>query len=100
MHEGHHDHCCGHDHEHECCGHSHEHVHAAGNTGANETVALLDYMLKHNEHHTIELETVRQQLETMGLAEAANQMGAVIEEYQKGNVRLAAVLASIKDALK
>ena len=99
MHEGHHDHCCGHDHDHGCCNHAHDHEHAHAE-GANETVALLDYMLKHNEHHTIELETVRQQLETMGLCDAADQMGSVIEEYQKGNVRLAAVLASIKDALK
>ncbi len=98
MHEGHHDHChgdCGHTHDHV---HSHDHDH--GDAGGNETVALLDYMLKHNEHHTIELETIKQQLETMGLADASNQMSAVIEEYQKGNVRLAAVLASIKDALK
>ncbi len=116
MHEGHHDHCCsgentggcgcGHKHDHDhahghCHNHEHTHEHAAvENTGANETVALLDYMLKHNEHHTIELETVKQQLETMGLGDAAGQMDGVIEDYQKGNIRLAAILSSIKDALK
>ena len=123
MHEGHHDHCCSGELEHShnegcCCGtHSHEHTHTHTHehehdkshththgecscngeaTSQNETLALLDYMLKHNEHHTLELETIKEQLATMGHSEAAVQMESVITDYQKGNVRLAAILASLK----
>lgn len=97
MHDGHHDHdhCgCG-------CGHDHDHDHCAscGDTASqgNETIALLDYMLKHNQHHTAELGDVKTQLETMGKTEAAKQLDAVIDDYSKGNVRLAAILATLKE---
>ncbi|MEG0912174.1 MAG: cobalt transporter [Oscillospiraceae bacterium] len=102
MHEGHHDHCCSgeleHTHSHGECGCCNG-ANDAATAGAGETVALLEYMLKHNEHHTIELEGTKQQLATMGLGDAAKQMDEVIGDYQKGNVRLAAVLAAIKSAL-
>ncbi|NLY87687.1 MAG: hypothetical protein GX083_03960 [Clostridiales bacterium] len=50
-------------HKHEHCGHCHEHTHAdgehshchSGNASPEEAVALLKYMLKHNQHHSEEL---------------------------------------------
>ena len=120
MHEGNHDHCCG-AHDHDCgCAHTHEHTHththehthdaAHGHTheggccggnaeqaGGNETLAMLDYMLKHNQHHALELEGLKTQLDAMGKAEAAGQLDAVIDDYNKGNVRLAAIVASLKE---
>ena len=51
----------GHEHEHshstECQGHSHEHCGSCQDGNCqNETVALLTYMLQHNEHHAQELD--------------------------------------------
>lgn len=120
MHEGQHDHCCG-EHSHDCgCAHTHEHTHThshehthdhahehthegcacgagSGAQTGNETLAMLDYMLKHNQHHALELEDLKTQLDTMGKADAAKQLDAVIDDYNKGNVRLAAIVASLKE---
>ena len=111
MHEGHEHGCCGassgcgcaHTHEHTHT-HSHEHTHDhphdhshAGAAGGNETVALLDYMLQHNQHHAHELEDIKNQLETMGKPDAARQLDAVIDDYNKGNLRLAAIVAALKE---
>ncbi len=115
MHEGH-EHGCAHDHD--CCAHTHEHTHThthehihdhthdhehtheccgCGGQGSNETVAMLDYMLKHNQHHVQELGDMKAQLDAMGRADAASQLDAAIDDYNKGNVRLAAIVASLKE---
>lgn len=61
-----HEHSAGDDHNHEhgeSCGHSHEHCGScSGGDCKNETVALLTYMLQHNEHHAAELDQMAENL--------------------------------------
>ena len=73
-----HDHEHAHTHEH---GHDHDHDHgcASDNCGScndcgDKTAALLDYMLKHNEHHAAEL-----------------------DQFKKGNLYLGLALATVKE---
>ena len=68
----------GHDHEHDHV-HSHEHSHGCsscseGECGGNcteEVVALLNYMLSHNEHHAQELDQMADNLSKLGMEDAA-----------------------------
>lgn len=117
-HEHAHEHTCehthvhGHDHDHEedhhhtheqdggcgngCegCGHTHEPEAMTG----DKMTALLDYMLKHNEHHAAELDQVADRLRAEGKTAAADQIRKAVDEFQKGNLYLGLALASVKEA--
>ena len=91
----HHDHECGHHHDHECghgncggCGH-HEH------TPMEELVALMKYMVGHNASHARELADLAAQLEKAGSHMAYEQVMAAVSDFEKGNLRLSAGLASL-----
>ena len=82
-----HDHEHAHTHEH---GHDHDHDHgcASDNCGScndcgDKTAALLDYMLKHNEHHAAELDQVADRLRAEGKEAAADQIKKAVDELQK-----------------
>ena len=95
-HDQHHDHECGHgcghehQHDHEChgCGH-HEH------TPMDELLALMKYMVGHNAAHAKELADLAAQLEKAGSHMAYEQVMAAVSDFEKGNLRLSAVLASL-----
>lgn len=95
----------GHQHDHE---HTHgcEHSHTCGsdcqNSGdcKNETVALLSYMLDHNEHHAAELDQMADNLVKLGMDTAAKQIKEAVSEFQKGNLRLSLALTTVKEELK
>lgn len=98
-----HDH--GHDHTHDhshSCEHSHECGSACGNSGEckNETVALLSYMLDHNEHHAAELDQMAENLQKLGMDVAAKQIREAVSDFQKGNLRLSLALTTVKEQLK
>ena len=100
--EGHgHGHDHTHDHSHSC-EHSHECVSACGNSGEckNETVALLSYMLDHNEHHAAELDQMADNLQKLGMDVAAKQIREAVSDFQKGNLRLSLALTTVKEQLK
>ena len=61
-----------------------------------ETLALMDYMVKHNTAHAKELETLAKKLDELGNSAAAQQVMAAVSEFEKGNLRLGAVLASLR----
>ena len=91
--EGHHHH---HDHEHNCGG-------ACGNcsskcehTPMEELMALMQYMANHNAAHARELADLAVQLEKAGNHAAFEQVMAAVSDFEKGNLRLSAVLASLK----
>lgn len=94
----HHDHChhdhCHHDHEHGhdcgCCGGKCEH------TAMEELLALMTYMANHNTAHANELAGLAKQLQEMGSYAAYEQVLAAVSDYEKGNLRLRAVLASLQ----
>ena len=65
--------------------HTHEHSHDQA-AGTNKTLVLMQYMLDHNEHHTDEL---AQMAKTLGENEAAAVVMEAVEEFIKGNEKLA-----------
>jgi len=97
-HEHDHEHCHEHDHEH--C-HEHEHGHCHGNCAScggdpkAELVALMKYMVGHNASHANELAAVANQLKKMGDNVGYEQIMAAVSDFEKGNMRLTAVLAAM-----
>ena len=92
-----------HTHEHE---HNHEHTHCDSNcdscsshcehTPMEELMALMQYMVGHNAAHAKELADLAQQLKDAGNPTAYEQVMAAVSDFEKGNLRLSAVLASLK----
>ena len=107
-----HTHAHAHDHEHP---HDHTHLHDEGHThnhshtcnsdchrcsGCNHTpmeelVALMKYMVGHNAAHANELAELAAQLEKAGSHVAYEQVMAAVSDFEKGNLRLRTVLASL-----
>ncbi len=108
----HHDHIAGgeHTHSHEHChshDHDHHHSHDCGGACAGcgskcehspmeELMALMQYMVNHNAAHAKELADLANQLEQAGSHAAFEQVMAAVSDFEKGNLRLSAVLASLK----
>jgi len=107
----HHDHLGGHNHDH---AHEHPHHHEEGHTHSHgcagscagcaggcehtpmdELLALMKYMIGHNAAHARELADLAIQLEKAGSHVAYEQVMAAVSDFEKGNMRLSAVLASL-----
>ena len=80
-------------------GHEHEgHTHAHGEeVSGDKMTALLDYMLKHNEHHAAELDQVAGKLQAEGKGAAAEQIKKAVDEFHKGNLYLSLALSMVKE---
>lgn len=98
-----HDHLHGEGHEH----HHHHHDHECGgncsgcaggceHTPMEELAALMKYMANHNAAHANELAQLAKQLEQAGNRVAYEQVMAAVSDYEKGNMRLNVVLASLQ----
>ena len=94
-----HDHLHGeghtHEHSHDCaggCDHCHSHCE---HTPMEELLALMKYMVGHNASHAKELADLAVQLEKAGSQVAYEQVMAAVSDFEKGNLRLSAVLASL-----
>ena len=87
-----HDHDDDHDCAHNCgsCASQCEH------TPMEELTALMQYMVGHNAAHARELAELASQLEKNGNHVAYEQVMAAVSDFEKGNLRLSAVLASLK----
>ena len=104
-----HDHVHPHTHEHiheDGCAHNHTHEyscdHACGScaskcehTPMEELLALMKYMVGHNASHARELAELATQLEKAGAHMAYEQVMAAVSDFEKGNLRLTAVLSSL-----
>ena len=97
-----HEHLHEHSHAHEAHDHSHECNHeCAGcasqcqHTPMEELVALMKYMVSHNAAHATELADLAAQLEKAGSHAAYEQVMAAVSDFEKGNMRLSVVLASL-----
>ena len=102
-----HDHVHPHDHDHlhhEGEAHNHSHQCAGScsscNTGCTHTpmeelTALMKYMANHNAAHARELAALAVQLDRAGNHAAYEQVMAAVSDFEKGNMRLSAVLASM-----
>ena len=108
-----HSHTHSHDHSHP---HEHDHLHNEGdththshdcsgqcvscNTGCSHTpmeelTALMKYMANHNAAHARELAALAVQLDQAGNHSAYEQVMAAVSDFEKGNMRLSVVLASM-----
>ncbi len=101
-----HSHAHPHDHDHlHADGQAHDHSHDCGgqcstcggcqHTPMEELVALMKYMVGHNAAHAKELADLAAQLEQAGSRVAYEQVMAAVSDFEKGNLRLSTVLASL-----
>lgn len=94
-HEHLHDEGVAHEHSHDCAGHCHSCQSACEHTPMEELTALMKYMAGHNAAHAKELADLAVQLEKAGNHMAYEQVMAAVSDFEKGNLRLSAVLASL-----
>ena len=102
-----HDHVHPHEHDHlHGEGHTHDHSHDCScqcsscaskceHTPMEELLALMKYMVGHNAAHAKELADLAVQLEKAGSHAAYEQVMAAVSDFEKGNLRLSAVMASL-----
>ena len=99
-----HDHVHPHEHDHlHGEGHTHDHSHdctgscsgCGEHTPMEELMALMQYMANHNAAHARELADLASQLEKAGNHAAYEQVMAAVSDFEKGNMRLSVVLASL-----
>lgn len=85
-----------HDHEHDCAHNCGSCDSQCEHTPMEELTALMQYMVGHNAAHARELAELASQLEKNGNHVAYEQVMAAVSDFEKGNLRLSAVLASLK----
>lgn len=101
-----HDHAHPHEHDHlHGEGHTHDHSHCGGSCGscpsgcehtpAEELVALMKYMVNHNAAHARELAELAAKVEKVSGHTAYEQIMAAVSDFEKGNLRLSAVLSAM-----
>ena len=60
-----------------------------------ELMALMKYMVGHNSAHAKELADLAAKLDQMGNHMAYEQVMAAVSDFEKGNMRLSMILASM-----
>ena len=102
-----HEHAHPHEHDHlHGEGHAHDHSHDCGSdcgscggckhTPMEELMALMKYMIGHNAAHARELADLAAQLDKAGNKVAYEQVMTAVSDFETGNLRLSAVLASLE----
>ena len=96
-HDHHHDHHHDpdHHHDHGCTGSCQGCASQCEHTPMEELMALMKYMVGHNASHAKELADLAGQLEKLGNRMAYEQVMAAVSDFEKGNMRLSMVLASM-----
>lgn len=97
-HEYMHEHNIPHEHEHHCApegGHCHGDCAGCSGDPKAELVAMMKYMVNHNTAHANELAGLARQLRDMGDNTGFEQVMAAVSDFEKGNMRLSAVLAAM-----
>ena len=95
-HEHHHHHDHDHSHDHGCSGSCAGCASQCEHTPMEELMALMKYMVGHNAAHAKELADLAVQLEKAGSHTAYEQVMAAVSDFEKGNMRLSVVLASLQ----
>jgi len=94
-----HDHLHGegheHSHSHDCSGHCGSCASSCSHTPMEELTALMKYMVGHNAAHARELAELAVQLDKAGNHPAYEQVMAAVSDFEKGNLRLSAILSSL-----
>ena len=91
-----HDHGAEHNHDHGCEGGCCGCAGGCNHTPMDELKALMKYMVSHNAAHAKELADLAGQLENAGNHAAFEQVMASVSDFEKGNMRLSMVLASLE----
>ena len=91
-----HDHGAAHNHDHGCEGGCCGCAGGCNHTPMDELKALMKYMVGHNAAHAKELADLAGQLENAGNHAAFEQVMASVSDFEKGNMRLSMVLASLE----
>ena len=95
-----HEHHHHHDHDHGCEGSCDTGCNGCGGAAKDpkaQLVALLGYMLDHNESHARELDDMAAKISEAGMSEAAEQIKKGVAEFQKGNMYLSLALSMVKE---
>ena len=95
-HEHLHDHGAEHSHSHDCSGGCSGCAGHCEHTPMEELMALMKYMAGHNAAHAKELADLAVQLDKAGNHAAFEQVMAAVSDFEKGNMRLSLVLASLQ----
>ena len=90
-----HEHGHEHTHSHECSGSCQGCASQCEHTPLEELMALMKYMVGHNASHAKELADLAAQLNKIGNKAAYEQVMAAVSDFEKGNMRLSVVLASM-----
>ena len=83
------------DHTHGCSGGCGSCATPCEHTPMEELTALMKYMANHNAAHTRELAKLADQFQKAGNPVAYQQVMAAVSDYEKANMRLSMVLASL-----
>ena len=89
----------GHLHSHGGHIHSHDfedgHTHGEGETPMDELLALMKFMVKHNDAHAQELAELAQQLQSAGKSRAYQQIMDAVSDFDMVNAKLDAVVTEL-----
>ena len=91
----HHDHDHSHSHNHGCAGGCGSCATPCEHTPMEELTVLMKYMVNHNAAHARELAQLASQFQAAGNPAAFEQVMAAVSDFEKGNMRLSVVLASL-----
>ena len=92
-----HDHVGAHSHDAGCAQDCASCAGGCEHTPMEELVALMKYMVGHNTAHAKELADLAVQLDQAGNHSAYEQVMAAVSDFEKGNMRLSVVLASLDE---
>lgn len=92
----------GHTHSHGGFAHSHshdglDHSHGDGDTPMEELVALMKFMVNHNDAHAQELAELASQLQSTGRSHAYRQLMDAVVSFDMANAQLDAVLRELEE---
>ena len=92
----------GHIHSHDGHTHSHDfdgdHTHSEDATPMDELLALMKFMVKHNDAHAQELAELAQQLQAAGKNRAYRQIMDAVSDFDMVNAKLDAVVTELSDS--
>ena len=75
--------------------HGHDHSHAPSDTPLEELLALMKFMVSHNDAHAQELAELADQLQSAGKVRAYDRIMDAVTNFDIGNARLSAVLEEL-----
>ena len=75
--------------------HSHDHSHGAGETPMEELLALMKFMVNHNDAHAQELAELASQLQTAGKARAYRRIMNAVADFDMVNAQLDSVVKDL-----